>query len=228
MLPSSRRGRVVLALVIPPAFAVAAFIALSGTGRIDTFRNVAGSMEPTLRCGDRFVVERLTSRSRNPERGDIVVFHPPASPEGPEIVATGDDAGGRSGDTTVEPAKATFVKRVIGLPGERVEVRDHRAIVDGEQLDEPYAFHDDAFDPGAVDWGPKEVPKGTYLLLGDHRDNAADGRVFGFVPKQFVEGRVAWLYWPPGRIGRVTDDTMPGSLAERPDPACLGAASPAS
>lgn len=189
-------------------------------------------MENTLRCGDRVLVDRVTYRFSDPKRQDVVVFHPPAGiGEGgvadPSIVADEADAARIADDGTVTATKAdtNYIKRIIGLPGDTVQVKGHHAYIDGKKLDEPYLRPlegVEGIDDGSrANWGPKEVPKGTYLMLGDHRDNSADGRVFGFVPREFLIGKAFMVYWPPKRFGGLPDKDPGGADATKADPKCL-------
>lgn len=204
---------------------------------VKPFKIPSGSMENTLRCGDRVLVDRLSYRFGDPERGDVAVFNPPAGiGEGgrpdPSVVADESDAArvAPDGTRTATEADTNYIKRIVGLPGETVEVKDHRAIVDGKRLEEPYlrpVERIEGFDVGGrADWGPKEVPKGTYLMLGDHRDNSADGRVFGFVPEEFLVGKAFMVYWPPKRFGGLPDRDPGGARATQADPNCLEGAVP--
>ena len=201
---------------------------------VKPFKIPSGSMENTLRCGDRVLVDRVSFRFGDPERGDVVVFNPPAGiGEGgqpdPSVVADESDAAriAADGTRTVTEADTNYIKRIIGLPGDKVEVRDHHAYVDGKRLDEPYLRpieNAGGIDDGRADWGPKTVPKGTYLMLGDHRDNSADGRVFGFVPEDFIVGKAFMVYWPPKRFGGLPDEDPGGT--PKADPKCLEGAVP--
>lgn len=204
---------------------------------VKPFKIPSGSMENTLRCGDRVLVDRVSYRFGDPERGDIVVFNPPAGiGEGgrpdPSIVATEADARrhNRDGTRSVVPADTNYIKRIVGLPGEQVEVKGHRAIIDGSQLEEPYLRpieQIEGIDSGTnASWGPKEVPKGTYLMLGDHRDNSADGRVFGFVPEEYLVGKAFMVYWPPKRFGGLPEKDPGGPESSKADPNCLEGAVP--
>jgi len=116
-----------------------------------------------------------------PERGDIVVLNPPG------------------GATANKP----YIKRVIGLPGDAIEIRDNNVFINGIELVEPYL--DDGKETtcrASSDYcGPIEVPEGSVIVLGDNRDNSEDSRVFGFVPIENIIGK-AWItYWPADNIG---------------------------
>lgn len=149
------------------------------------FRIPSASMEYTLRCArpadhctarfnDRIIANRLAYRFGDPRRGQIVVFHAPAHACG---------IGG------------TFVKRLIGLPGETVSERRGRVYVDGRPLREPYVdprLRDDLTDS----WS---VPAGHYFMLGDDRANSCDSRTWGAVPRSSLIGPAMVIYWPPTR-----------------------------
>ena len=153
------------------------------------------SMETTLMPEQYVLVDKLTPRWSPYARGDIVVFDPPA--------------GWRSngGDP--------FIKRVVGLPDDHVEIRNGDVSVNGVVLDEPYVFAGDegtAQPTEASPDGPAEwtVPAGELFLLGDHRDDSLDSRVFGPVSVDHIIGR-AWLrYWPIGTFGILPAPSYPG------------------
>lgn len=134
------------------------------------------SMEPTLYNGERLMVDKVTYRFREPKRGEIIVFRYPSDP------------------------RRRFIKRVIGLPGDQVEVRKHLVYVNGVPLDEPYIKG-----PTYRDFGPMIVPEGTYFVLGDNRNNSDDSRFpdVGPVPRKLIVGRALLLYWPITRFSLV-------------------------
>ncbi len=144
-----------------------------------------GSMETTLMPDQYVLVDKLTPRWSPYARGDIVVFDPPE---------TWSSGGG-----------VPFIKRVIGLPGDRVELQDGKVLVNGVELDEPYIFEEDGVaqttDPqagGASQW---LVPEDELLVMGDHCQDSADSRSFGPIEVRHVIGR-AWLrYWPFDTFG---------------------------
>ena len=134
------------------------------------------SMNPTIKPSERVLANRFVYHLRDVHRGDIVVFTPPASLDSP----------------------VPFVKRVIGLPGDRVEIVDGRVLINGKPLDEPYPLN-----PATYSSGPVTVPPGQYYVLGDSRNNSSDSHAWGTVPASKIIGQ-AWItYWPPQRIGLV-------------------------
>jgi signal peptidase I len=150
------------------------------------YRIPSSSMEPTLHCAkpqpgctaqfsDRFIVFKFLDWGR----GDIVAFHTPV------LARERCGAGG------------TYIKRVIGLPGERVVERGGVFYANGARIDESYIR------PERRDHGPPRtwrVPEGSYFLVGDNRAQSCDSRVFGAVPKKDVIGKLTVIYWPPSRI----------------------------
>lgn len=141
-----------------------------------------GSMEPTLLVNDRLVVEKVSYYFSPPQREEIVVFYPPDSPE---LKLEGNEA---------------FIKRIVGLPGEVVEVRDGTVFVDGVGLEEAYIQ-----EPPNYTWGPQEVPPNSYMVLGDNRNSSFDSHAWGFVPEENIIGRAMVRFWPPGRVGWIEE-----------------------
>jgi signal peptidase I len=162
---------------------------------VQAFKIPTGSMETNLLIGDHLLVNKLVySPSFGPfeetllpkkpiRRGHVIVFKFPEDPN------------------------RDFIKRVIGLPGETLEIRDKIVFVDGEPLDEPYVHflekplrHDDPEyglrgEQGRDNWGPQQVPAGQLFVMGDNRDNSRDSRYWGFLPIDQVKGRALIVYW---------------------------------
>jgi len=140
------------------------------------FRVQGTSMEPELVDGERIVVNKFVYRFRPIERGDVVVFWYPRDPS------------------------VSFVKRVVGLPGDRVELREGELVVNGRPVEEPYlpaSYRDRDNHP------PTEVRKGYYFVLGDHRRSSNDSRNWGEVPEKYIYGRAVFRFWPLGRMGPI-------------------------
>ena len=152
------------------------------------------SMEHTLEPNQYVLVDKLTPRFDTFKRGDIVVFTPPAG--------------------WIQDDGTPFIKRVIGVGGDKLEIRDGSVFVNGTKLDEPYLFTPTPSDPPQPttvnsDLSTWFVPAGELFLMGDHRANSADSRMFGPVPVARVVGR-AWLrYWPIGVFGILPTPTHP-------------------
>jgi signal peptidase I len=162
---------------------------------VQAFKIPTGSMENNLLIGDHLLVNKFVfgpTASRlegvllpiDPiERGEVVVFKYPEEPE------------------------RDFIKRVIGLPGETIELRNKRVFVNGQPLDEPYVHFlepPDDSQPGDEDhtdfdvrrrYGPVRVPANHYFVMGDNRDNSQDSRYWGFLPRDYIKGRALMVYW---------------------------------
>ena len=147
------------------------------------FRVEGQSMEQTFVENDYVLVDRLTGRWSPYARGQVVVLQPPAG------VAEGNDP---------------FIKRVIGVGGDTVEVRDGQVFVNGVALDEPYLFRNDAGVVEPTQAGNQTrwvVPEGELFVMGDHRQVSEDSRVFGPIPVSSVIGRGVVRYWPLSEFG---------------------------
>ncbi|MDR1481723.1 MAG: signal peptidase I [Synergistaceae bacterium] len=141
---------------------------------IQAFWIPSGSMIPALEPGDRVLVLKFWYHlpKIEPKRGQIIVFKYPVDPQ------------------------RDFVKRLIGLPGDTVEIREGRVFINSREIAEPYVQHPDNFS-----MAPKVVPDNSYFCLGDNRANSQDSRFWGFVRDDFVRGPAVFRYWPPSRIG---------------------------
>lgn len=140
----------------------------------ENYRVVGRSMEPTLENDQYLVIDKLGYRLHDPQRGDIVVFRDPRS-------------DGRK-----------LIKRVIGLPGETVAIRNGQVFINGELLDEPYIPRQGQYTLQATD-----IPMNEYFVLGDNRNNSSDSHNWGTLPSDNIVGK-AWLtYWPPASWGAI-------------------------
>ena len=158
---------------------------------VQAFKIPTGSMENNLLIGDHLLVNKFVfgptlSRVEKTvlpieeiKRGDIIVFKFPEDPE------------------------RDFIKRTIGLPGDTLELRNKKVYVNGKPLDEPYVHFlfpppgdtpEEDFDV-RVHYGPVTVPVGHYFMMGDNRDNSEDSRYWGFLPREYVKGKAAFIYW---------------------------------
>jgi signal peptidase I len=178
------RGRTIVEYVVLAVVAVAVALLIQAF-LVKPYRIPSASMEDTLLIGDRVLVDRISWRFSLPERGDIVVFHPPF--DGPVLI-----------------------KRIIGLPGDEISLSGGFVYVNGRRLDEPYVRRIDGrqepsqpFSNG-LPWSlqePYKVPPGSYFVMGDNRTDSGDSREFGPIKREQFVGRAFAKYWPPGRIG---------------------------
>lgn len=155
----------------------AAINTISARIRVD-----GASMEPTLQSGEFVIVNKLAYFFGDPEVGDIIVFHFPRDPD------------------------QEYIKRVIGLPGDQVEVRDGEVFVNGQILDEDYIAASPVYSTEL------DVPTDSLFVLGDNRNNSSDSHNWGAVPLDFVVGKAAFIYWPPTEWG-ILDQPSTASAA---------------
>jgi signal peptidase I len=185
-----------IAIVLGLAFAVQALA-------VKPYQIPSESMEPTLVRGQRIVVERVGHRlGSTPKVGDVVVFHPAEDPEGGGC-SDRDQGGGTPTPCAVPRATSddvTYVKRVVGVAGDRIEIRRGHVIRNGRRASEPFirrcASGDDCTFAREI-----TVPKGTVYTLGDNRGNSEDSRFWGPVRTEWIIGNAVGSYWPPKRVG---------------------------
>lgn len=173
---------------------------------VKPYRIPSESMEPTLDVGQRVLVNRLSEHAgADPHRGDVVVFHPPASAEegDPRCGAADEGDGTPSPCSTAagSPAKIAFVKRVVGAPGDRIALRDGYVVRNGRRVDEPYVRYRCGKGSGCEFPRAVTIPPGHWFMLGDNRGNSLDSRYWGAVPRSWIVGNAFATYWPPGRVG---------------------------
>lgn len=149
------------------------------------------SMLPTLQIWDRLVVEKVSGLVSTPQRGDIVVFYPP--------FAKGNHAGlmGKALDRIGLSGRDAYIKRVIGLPGETLAVRNGVVYINDRPLNhEPYVEEPAYYEMAAV-----PIPAGHVFVLGDNRNHSYDSHSWGSLPIDHIVGRAALRFWPPERMG---------------------------
>ena len=176
--PTARRGPAHRTLLELPIILLISFALVFGFVRpviAAPFYVGSESMVPTLMVWDRVLINKLAYDFAEPKRGDIVLFE---SPEG------GEDP---------------LIKRVVGLPGDTIEVRAGTLYLNGKPQREPYV--NNHFRNMQSPYGPTEVPEGHYFMMGDNRGNSADSRFFGPVPEENLIGEALFRFWPPGRVG---------------------------
>ena len=171
----SRRSHLLREIVETVLLTAAIFLVVNAaTGR---FRIEGQSMEPNLHDGEYVLIDKISYLLHPPERGDVVVFTPPNN-------------------------ERDYIKRVIGLPGDTVEVRGGQVYVNGVMLDEPYLQQAILRDEPA-----RIVEEGRYFVLGDNRNNSSDSRSFGTITPQSIVGRAWLVYWPPSDWSTVPHHT---------------------
>jgi len=186
---------IIVVVALGLALAIQAFL-------VKPYRIPSGSMLPTLKIGQRVLVNRLGNRFNDPKIGEIVGVHPPAGAEG-----TGDTCG----DTNRSPGKAcdkptpqkaseNFIKRVVGLPGDKLSIQDGHVIRNGKRESDPYIA---PCAGGSACNLPQTitVPPDHYFMMGDNRGESDDSRFWGPVPRKWIIGGAFATYWPPKQIG---------------------------
>ena len=187
----------IVALALGLALAIQAFV-------VKPYEIPSASMEPTLQIGQRVLVDRIGSHFSSPSVGDVVVFHPPTS-ETCVNPHQGDNSGGAAAPGACDSVQGghssqTYIKRVVGMPGDHLSIRDGHVYRNGHRESDPYA------QPclGAAECNfPATiiVPPGDYYMMGDNRPDSLDSRFWGPVPKAWIIGQAFMTYWPPSRVG---------------------------
>ncbi|MGD9518659.1 MAG: signal peptidase I [Armatimonadota bacterium] len=207
--PSRRWRAYVLELIDSGILAVLLIFCIVRPFLIQAFLIPSGSMHPTLYEGDRIMVNKLVYLTRPPRHGEIAVFHAPP---------------------WADPQRRDFIKRVIGLPGDRIAVRDRTTYRNGQPLNEPYIAEAPLYEMPESDYvllepegeplrlvedGELKIPPGYILVLGDNRNESNDAHTWRaegsdgfqypcpFVPVENVIGKAMFLFWPPHRLGAV-------------------------
>jgi signal peptidase I len=152
---------------------------------VQNFRIEGNSMEPNLHNGQYLIIEKVSYRFSEPQRGDIIVFHYPSNP------------------------KRDFIKRIIGLPGETLQVQRGQVLINGNPLPESYQPNE-----GTYNWGPGLIGEEEYFVLGDNRNNSSDSHSWGMLPRDLIVGKAWFTYWPISDWGVIPHYTFPESVSE--------------
>jgi signal peptidase I len=172
--PKEQRGGFIRFLVDVLETLVLAVVLFVSINLISARIRVDGdSMNPTLISGEYVIVNRVSYRLGSPQRGDIIVFHFPRDP------------------------REEYIKRVIGLPGDQVEINQGQVYVNGQPLEESYLKVKTNYS------GTWQVPEGQLFVLGDNRNNSSDSHDWGTVPMDYVVGKAILVYWPPPEWGLI-------------------------
>ncbi len=198
-----RRNPVVeLVTIVVAALAIAFVVQLL---LVKTYRIPSGSMEPTLEIGQRVLVNRIAMRFGDPSVGDVVVFHPAAGADvqPPRCGNPSEGLGSRRACSAPTPDKSdqTFIKRVVGVGGDEIAIRDGHVIRNGRREPDSFTKPCAVGGMGCTFDGTITVPDGSFFLMGDNRGASDDSRFWGPVPKDWIIGTMIGTYWPPDRIG---------------------------
>jgi signal peptidase I len=169
-------------ILITLILVVVVFLLLQFT--FQRFVIVEHCMEPGLHEGERILVNKVVYHLHEPERGDVIIFHPPFDPE------------------------LVYIKRIIAIPGDTVEVRDGAVYVNGTELDEPYIM-----EPPNYTFPLTGIAVDEYFVLGDNRNNANDSHKGWTVPKENIIGKARLIFWPPKEWGMVHHYPLAEQLA---------------
>jgi signal peptidase I len=173
------RWYIYIAIILIQTFALLPLQVMLIKRTTAAYRIPTGSMEPAIALGDRIVADMTVYRKNTPKRSDLLIFKYPKN------------------------ESSQMIKRLIGLPGEKVEIKGHTVYINDQPLMENYKQH---IDPGSIfeHYGPYLIPQGQYLVLGDNRDNSMDSRFWGYVRRDQLLGQARYLYWSRdlSRIGK--------------------------
>jgi signal peptidase I len=190
---------VIVAVAIGIALAIQAWL-------IKPYRIPSGSMLPTLQINQRVLVDRIGMHFTSLGIGDIIVFHPPAQYD----IGCANPSQGQSNPANPETeacdtvarkeSPETFIKRLVGLPGDRISIVGGHVIRNGVREQDAYIAQCDG--AGSCDFHKTiTVPAGSYFMMGDNRGESDDSRFWGPVPRAWIIGKAFFTYWPPDRIG---------------------------
>jgi signal peptidase I len=163
------------------------------TYAVASFFIPSSSMESTLMPRDLLIADKLSFKvlHKEPSRGDVIIFRFPLN------------------------QKQDYIKRLIGLPGDVVEVKDRQVYVNGTAIEEAYIK-----EQPNLDYPRTVVPEDQYFMMGDNRNKSSDSRVWGFVPRDNLEGRALFVFWPPGRA-KVIENGLQDATIPAPDPSVM-------
>jgi signal peptidase I len=172
---------------------------------VKPYRIPSGSMLPTLHINQRLLVDRVAMSFTSPHIGEIIVFHPPANYTSCANPSQGQNGSAVDGATACDvmqkqESSVTFIKRIVGLPGDRISIRSGHVIRDGVRERDPYIVPCPG-DPACNFMQTITIPRGDYYVMGDNRPDSEDSRFWGPIRKSWIIGQAFFTYWPPDRIG---------------------------
>ncbi len=190
---------VIVAVALGLALGIQAFL-------IKPYRIPSGSMLPTLHINQRVLVDRIGTHFGSPHVGDIIVFHPPRNyAEGCVNPSEGENQAGQQGAQPCavpqkQESSETFIKRVVGVGGDRISIVGGHVIRNGVKEKDPYIAPCDG--NGTCNFpGTITVPRGDFYMMGDNRPDSEDSRFWGPIPKSWIIGKAFFTYWPRDRVG---------------------------
>ena len=191
-----RRGSVVELLLIV-AVALGLALAIQAV-LVKPFRIPSESMEPTLDVGQRVLVSRFNYHFSSPDRGDIVVFHPPSGADSNTCGVTKREDQ-VCPQPTSERDNVNFIKRIVAVPGDRLAIEQGHAIVNGERQKDDFTR---PCAPGTCNFPrPITIPPDHFFMMGDNRGASDDSRFWGPIPREWIIGQAFFTYWPVKRVG---------------------------
>jgi signal peptidase I len=188
----------IVATALGLALAIQAFV-------VKPYRIPSGSMLPTLHINQRVLVNRIGTHFTTPHVGDIIVFHPPRDYSTCANPNQGENQSGQDGARPCDVAQRTastetFIKRVVGVSGDRISIRNGHVRRNGVAERDPYIVPCDG--GGSCSFpGTITIPRGDFYMMGDNRPDSEDSRFWGPVPKAWIIGKAFFTYWPPDRVG---------------------------
>ena len=183
---------VIVAVAIGLALGIQAFL-------VKPYRIPSESMEPTLDVGQRVLVSRFNYKFSDPDRGDVVVFHPPKGAEQQHVRGRPRPRTRPAHGRRAQKDSVNFIKRIVAVPGDTLSIRNGHAVVNGKLQKEGFTR---PCAPGTCNFPrPIKIPPGHFFMMGDNRGASDDSRFWGPVPEKWIIGQAFATYWPPKRIG---------------------------
>jgi signal peptidase I len=184
----------IVAVALGLALGIQAFL-------VKPYRIPSESMVPTLKVGQRVLVNRIGARFSAPHVGDVVVFHPPEGAEQSNTCGSGQPPAGEVCDKpTSTRASVNFIKRVVAGPGDKISIQDGHVVLNGKLQKETFAAPCGGGE-GCDFRRTVTIPADSYFMMGDNRGESDDSRFWGPVPRKWIIGKAFATYWPPKRIG---------------------------